>query len=168
MQDPNEFFTSEYEDIDTFAELLTPPEFAEDVAEDHLRAMKYHRNEIVKIKIHADKELEKIRVWRDKEVEKVAKKAWWHETHLTNWFKRVDKATMKLINGTLKRTKGRESVEILDESLIPKELYVDVPATTKAPSKTALLALIKSTGEIPAGVDIVRGDDSYKIVTNED
>ena len=68
-----------------------------------------------------------------------------------------------MINGSFKRTKGRESIVVEDDASLPEQFTVT--KTTVNPDKKALLAHIKETGEIPDGVDLVCGEDSYKITT---
>ena len=52
------------------------------------------------------------------------------------------------------------SVEVTDESLVPKEFYKTPDPKV---SKTLISKHIKTTGEIPDGVDWVRGEDSFKV-----
>ena len=51
-------------------------------------------------------------------------------------------------------------VDILDEKLVSEEFY---KAGKPKISKTLIADHIKTTGEIPDGVDWVRGDDSFKV-----
>jgi hypothetical protein len=36
---------------------------------------------------------------------------------------------------------------------------------TREPDKRAILELVRTTGEIPEGVELVRGDDTFKVET---
>ena len=160
---PDEHYSEQYVEVDETDIIEIESDYRDDIAEDHLRAVAYHRSTIDNINAHADREMEKINAWRDRERTRVERRMVWHESSLTAWFSRIDAASKKLINGTLKRTKGRERIDIVDESVIPIEFLVE--KVTSAPDKKALLAHVKATGEIPEGVDIVRGEDSIKIVT---
>jgi hypothetical protein len=149
----------------------------ENKAEDHLKKLLYHRNQLKLAKCHRDAEVKKA----EAEVEKVQEKAdvwyagedkhWsrrirWHERCLEAWFKSTGAKTATLIHGQIKNIKGRERVEIIDEDAIPLE-YKN-PTTTYAPDKKRILALIKLTGEIVEGTEVVRREDRIKIDTPDD
>ena len=52
------------------------------------------------------------------------------------------------------------SVEIVDEKQVPEEFF---KAGKPKLSKSLISTHIKTTGEIPDGVDWVRGDDSFTV-----
>lgn len=137
-------------------------------AEAHLRALDYWRYEVEQIEAHAKKEIERIQMWRDEEVAKLQKKIAWHEGGLIAFLQVQGKKTLKLINGTIKRIKGRDRVDVLDAETLGKwseANNANLMRVKVEPDKKAILDHIKSTGELPEGVDVVTGADSFKIET---
>ena len=74
--------------------------------------------------------------------------------------------TAKLIHGTVKIVKGRRSVAILNEALIPKDFLRE--KVTYAPDKKAIMAAMDDDGEVIEGTEIVQGEDTVSIKTLED
>ena len=74
--------------------------------------------------------------------------------------------TAKLIHGTVKIVKGRRSVAILNEALIPKDYLRET--ITYAPDKKAIMAAMDDGGEVVDGTEIVQGEDTVSIKTMED
>ena len=72
-----------------------------------------------------------------------------------------------MANATLSSTKGRERIEVTDMEALTAWAQqggqLDVLRHSVAADKTAIQAYIKSTGEEPAGTEIVRGEDSFKV-----
>lgn len=140
----------------------------QDQAEKRLWVVKMLRSEIHEIQQHAANERGKIDLWERNQTEKVQKQLAWLESGLRVFLDTTNKATLKLVNGTLKYRKGRERIEIADEEAFVKAAEMDdkgfVRTTVKkAPDKKAILEYINETGEIPEGVDIVTGEGSFTI-----
>ena len=72
----------------------------------------------------------------------------------------------KLIHGTVKVVKGRRSVAILNEALIPKNYLRE--KVTYAPDKKAIMAAMDDDGEVVEGTEVVQGEDTVSIKTMED
>lgn len=135
-------------------------------AEAHLRALGHWRYEVEQINAHAKKEIDRINEWRDEEVAKLQKKIAWHESGLIAFLQVQGKKTIKLINGTLKRIKGRDRVDVLDADALTKWAEsngANLLRVKVEPDKKAIMDHIKNTGELPDGVDVVTGEDSFKI-----
>ena len=81
---------------------------------------------------------------------------------------RTGEKTAKMVNGTIKKIAGRESVQISNEEELmawAKEAnrFDDVFKTEYKPKKTDILRIVKETGEEPLGVNIALGEDSFKV-----
>ena len=136
-------------------------------AEDHLKTLAYHHGELEAIKAHAAEQHAKIAGWEAHEIEKVQRRITWHQNGLQAFLWNTGLKTLNLIHGTLKRNAARESVIITDEDALrlwaashPQEVLRPVKP---APDKKAILALVKSTGELPDGVEIEKGEDSFSV-----
>ena len=141
------------------------PIAGEENAEDHLQWLTYHRSELWRVLCHSEAEMDKIEAWRIEQDQLICRRIAWHERCLEAWFKQTGAKSAVLINGKLKKNLGRESVEITDESAIPKEYLRE--KTTYAPDKKRILAALKETGEIVPGTEVMRGEDTIDITTPE-
>lgn len=130
-------------------------------AEDHLRCLRYWQTQIADIDAHADAEIERIDAWREARQRSAKSKQEYHRRCIEWWFSDDQRKTAKLINGTIKSIRGRERVEITNENAVPQKFLAET--TTTRPDKKLILDTIKSTGEIPDGCDLVRGEDTVKI-----
>jgi len=132
-------------------------------AEDHLRALTYHRQRIAQIHAHAKQEIEKINEWKERQCATIERDANWHTSSLTTWIKAIGAKTANLVNGTVRYRKGRPSVAILNEAAIPEHFLKKGP-----PDKTLIMAAMKNDGEVVEGTEIVQGEDTVSIKTLED
>ncbi len=133
----------------------------DNAAEQHLRCIRYWQKKAAEFDAHADAEIERINAWRESRKKSPEWQQQFHRRCLENWFADDERKTAKLINGTIKQFKGRERVEIIDADAVPEKYLAETVSTR--PDKKLILDAIKSTGEIPAGCDLVRGEDSIKI-----
>ena len=125
-------------------------------AEDHLRALTYHRQRIAQIHAHAEEEIEKITLWNERQCATIERRCSYHRSSLETWIQAIGAKTAKLIHGTVKVVKGRRSVAILNETI------------TYAPDKKAIMAAMDDGGELVDGTEIVDGEDTVSIKTMED
>ena len=132
-------------------------------AEDHLRALAYHRDELWKVLCHFEAELGRIEAWREKQDQRIHRRIAWHERCLAAWFKSTGAKSANLINGTVRNKAGRERVDITDASAIPQEYLRE--KVTYDPDRKRILAALKETGEIVPGTEVVRGEDEVVIDT---
>lgn len=143
----------------------------EQQAEQSLRAVRYWRTEIERINAHAEAEAARIVDWATAEVKKLERRVQWHEQGLFAYLESTGKKTVKLINGTLKRLAGRERTEVDAEKFIPwaeNGGHADLVRVKVEPIKKAISQWVKANGgELPPGVDIQMGDDSYSVVTDQ-
>jgi hypothetical protein len=120
--------------------------------------------------LHARGEMELIQRWLDREREKIGKRITWHEQGLRAFLWRSGQKTLRLIHGTLKRVAGREKIEVQDVDLFTPWAESDHPGLIRVkrePDKAACMKYVKATGEIPPGMDLVLGEDSFCVKFNE-
>jgi hypothetical protein len=153
---------------------LLPPAPAQidslELAERHLAAVARFAREQAAFEAHAKQPHDRIDFWLNARVAGLERKATWHRASLNAFLINSGKKTLKLINGTLKLIAGRERVEVADPEhfvAIADEQFVRTKVI-KEPDKRAILTHIHSTGEIPDGAELVRGDDSFKVVLPEE
>ena len=135
-------------------------------AEAHLRKVAYWEAEAAEVRAHAATEHARVNDWETRQLEKIRRPLSWHSAGLKAFLFNSGKKTLSLVYGKLRRTKGRERIEIEDpEAFVKAQMGDDFVTTTvkKTPDKKAILAHIHDTGEIPEGSELVTGDDSFKI-----
>ena len=153
-------------DIDYDEEPTTP---SQDRAEEHLRFVAYWRNQRGEIEAHAKAQQDRIALWLEREQERIDRKIAWHEEALQGFLWQSGKKSVRLIHGSVRRIKGRERIEIIDEetflSAAPPVLIRQ--QIIRQPDKKAILAHVQQSGEIPTGVDVIRGEDRIHIEAEE-
>ena len=135
-------------------------------AEDHLRALTYHRQRIAQIHAHAKEEIEKITLWEERQCATIERRCTYHRSSLATWIKAIGAKTANLVHGTVRVVKGRRSVAILNEQAIPKDYLRET--ISYAPDKKAIMAAMDDGGEVVDGTEIVDGEDTVTIKTMED
>lgn len=145
----------------------------QDQAEAHLRALDAWRAQAEQIEAHAQREIDRVQRWRDEEMRKVAPRIAYHESGLVAYLMRTTEAgkgkTVRLIHGTLKRVAGQNRVEERDINALKtwcEKNGHDFLRTKYEAKKPEIHKHIKSTGELPDGVELVPGEDSFKIETD--
>jgi phage host-nuclease inhibitor protein Gam len=140
-----------------------------DQAEAHLRALRYWRTQADQIEAHAKAQVEQVERWKRQELAKITPRIHFHESGLVAFLSRSGKKTLSLINGTLKRIAGRDRVEVKDADMLidwaNRNFAGNLLRTKIEADKVAILNHIKATGEVPEGVDMVTGEDTFKIAT---
>ena len=108
-------------------------------------------------------------MWLEREQERIARRIAWHEEALQGFLWQSGKKSVRLIHGFVRRVKGRERIEITDEetflSAAPPDLIRQ--QIIRQPDKKAILAHVQQSGEIPTGVDVIRGEDRIHIEAEE-
>ena len=137
-----------------------PNDVSQNDAEDHLEHLKRIRWALERDLEHAARQREKDDRFADLRKEKAQKKINYHEACLIRYLEARGETSMNLINGRLRTRTGSMSVEIVDEKQVPEEFF---KAGKPKLSKSLISTHIKTTGEIPDGVDWVRGDDSFTV-----
>ena len=124
------------------------------------------RDELLGIKNHAAAQIAQAQAWADAEEDRIRQDLSWKESSVLVWFRREypDKASKKLINGTLRRQGGSLGAEVLDAEQVPHEYCEHVPESWR-PDKVKIKAHFRETGEILPGMDIERTDTTYTVDT---
>jgi hypothetical protein len=152
--------------------------------EHRLQAIAEHDHEMAEIDAHADAEIEKIEAWRERRKKEPQRLRRWQELSIKawsrRWFENNDGSTLDLINGLVRKTKGRERVEVHSEIFLDEwtnslhdgqeldERHRDmIWKYSKTPILSGIKKFIKETGEIPTGAELVNGDDSFTITLTE-
>ena len=162
-----ETFAASYEQLDEHpddAEQHTEFVENETQAEDHLKALAYHRDKMIDIETHTILEISKIEEWQEREMDKIRRKSTYHERSLESFIARIKAKSVNLVNGKIKKITGRLRVEIEDADQVPAEYQVQQLNITV--DKKSILKAHTETGECIAGTAVVRGEDTYKITTN--
>ncbi len=117
-----------------------------------------------------DKELKLIEEYRANELARLDKKRSWLVFNLDGFMRSTGEKTLRLPHGSLKLRKGRDKVAVvaLDEFLkigSKLKLVRSVPEQI-TPDIQAIINHIKTTGEIPAGVQFIPADVRFSYTTN--
>jgi len=102
---------------------------------------------------------------RDQKVEQYERKIGWLKTALHAHYVHSGEKKLDYPDGALSMRKGSERVEIENEVVFTnthKLPFVREVYTRKA-DKAAIKKHIKTTGEIPEGADLVRGEDTFVV-----
>ena len=137
--------------------------------ETHLREISELRSEWASISAHAEDQIEEAKQWRDHEAAPLKAEIVRLQASVSAWFKRPennpgDKASRRLINGTLKRQKGSLSTTVIDDEMVPREWC----NTTYTPDKKRAKKHYQETGELIEGLEFVLGDTIWYVDTGHD
>ena len=117
-----------------------------------------------------DKELKLIEEYRANEVARLDKKRSWLVFNLDGFMRSTGEKTLRLPHGSLKLRKGHDKVAVvaLDEFLKigPRLKLVRSVPEQITPDIQAIVNHIKTTGEIPAGVQFIPADVRFSYTTN--
>lgn len=151
-----------------------PPAFIPDdsIAEDTLRWLAYWYAERERVQTMAARERLRIDTLERAQLERIERRIAWHEGGLRNFLAALGKRAWKGLRGSVSLRAGRERVEVADEVSFrvwadqqPVDTYNALVKTTTAPSKSGIAEWIKGegAGEVPPGVELVRGDDTLAV-----
>jgi molybdopterin converting factor small subunit len=137
--------------------------------ENNLREISELRDEWSGVQAHATAQIEEATQWRDHEIEIIRAQIVQLQASVSAWFKRPennpnDKASRRLINGTIKRQAGSLSTEIIDADLVPREWC----KTTYTPDKTRAKKHFMETGELIEGLEFNKGETIWYVDTGHD
>ena len=134
-----------------------------------MRAVRYFRRRQDAFKTQCQAEIGRIQHLMNDELDRLERRIAWHEQGLRSFLWASGEKTIKTVYGKLKRIAGREKVEVGDfgafKAWTENSDNRDLVRVKEEPDKTAIAKHIKATGEIPEGVDLVKGDDSFKVET---
>ena len=137
--------------------------------ENNLREISELRDEWAGAQAHAEAQIEAAKQWRDHEIDIIRAQIVRLQASVSAWFKRPennpgDKASRRLINGTLKRQKGSLSTTVIDDEMVPREWC----NTTYTPDKKRAKKHYQETGELIEGLEFVLGDTIWYVDTGHD
>ena len=114
-------------------------------------------------------ELKILQEYREAETTRIGNKVRWLSWNLEQFMRGLDLKTLPLPHGVLKLRKGRDKVEVVDiESFFAgsgHERFVKAIPETFQPDLQALHEHIRLTGELPAGVNLISGDQKFSYTT---
>lgn len=137
--------------------------------ENNLREISELRDEWAGAQAHAKTQIEEATQWRDREIDIIRAQIVRLQASVSAWFKRPennpgDKASRRLINGTLKRLKGSLSTTVIDDEMVPKEWC----NATYAPDKARAKKHFEETGELIEGLEFNVGETIWYVDTGHD
>jgi hypothetical protein len=117
-----------------------------------------------------EKELKLVEEYRANELARLDKKRGWLVFNLDGFMRSTGEKTLRLPHGSLKLRKGRDKVAVvaLEEFLkvgSKLKLVRSVPEQI-TPDIQAIVNHIKTTGEIPAGVQLIPADVRFSYTTD--
>ena len=134
-------------------------------AERHLKAISWYQHETRRIRDHAAAHRARIDAWEQARLRPVEGRIVWHEGGLRAFLTRSGKKAMKLAYGSMKFTTPGESLKVLDEHAALKwATPLNLVRMKVEVSAADVKAWIKANGgEIPPGMDIVTGEEKFKV-----
>lgn len=120
--------------------------------------------QIAEINESADFQMQRIREWQESRIASIEKQKDYLLPSLHAYILSTDKKTIKLVNGNISIRKLQPKLEIIDEEIIPSQ-FIKVKEVSSI-DKSGIKAHIKSTGEIPEGVDFIQQDDKFGYKAN--
>jgi hypothetical protein len=117
-----------------------------------------------------DKEIKLIEEYRANELARLDKKRSWLAFNLEGFMRTTGDKTLRLPHGTLKLRKGRDRVAVIAMEQFLKigqklGLVRTVPESV-VPDAQAILQRIKTTGDIPDGVQYIPAEVRFSYTTN--
>ena len=137
--------------------------------ENNLREISELRDEWAEAQAHAKAQIEEAKQWRDREIDIIQTQIVRLQASVSAWFKRPennpgDKASRRLINGTIKRQGGSLSTTVIDDEMVPKEWC----NATYTPDKTRAKKHYMETGELIEGLEFNVGETIWYVDTGHD
>jgi phage host-nuclease inhibitor protein Gam len=119
-------------------------------------------NDVIKL---AEDEIKLIEEYRKSELEKLDKKRSWLCWNLEQYIRSTSEKTISLPHGQIKLRQGRQKVQIIDMDKFLKvgdrlNLLRKIPESIE-PDLPAIHHYIKTTGEIPRGVDVIPAETKF-------
>jgi len=115
--------------------------------------------EIAEIEESASTQIERVKQWEESRINSIEKQKQHFLPSLHAFIQQSGKRTIKLVNGDINLRKLQPKLEIIDDEIIPPQ-FIKVREVSSI-DKTGIKAHIKSTGEIPEGVDYIQQDDKF-------
>ena len=120
--------------------------------------------EIEEINESTEIQVNRINQWRESRIESIEKQKQYFLPSLHAFIQQSGKRTIKLVNGNINLRKLQPKLEIIDEEIIPNQ-FIKIREVSTI-DKSGIKAHIKSTGEIPDGVDYIEQNDKFVYKVN--
>lgn len=130
----------------------------------YLEALGRREAEIARNEAVADLRKKEIDWWCEHENARMEREARWLRHVLEVMGKAYDfgaKKSRNLPHGVFGFRRGKDRINVLDMALAVEAAEAAGLPIKKEVGKTELLELVKSTGEVPAGVELVSGEDAF-------
>jgi hypothetical protein len=139
-------------------------------ADQMLAAVAVLEGQMASVNDLVDKEAELLEQFRSSELARQDKKRGWLLFNLEGYARSTGEKTMRLPHGILKLRKGRDKVAVtaMEEFLTRAQSLGFLRAIPESytPDTHAVLAHIKRTGEVPAGIEYIPGENKFSYTTN--
>lgn len=144
----------------------------QEAAEKHFRSVAYWRKRLAQVEAHAAQEREIVDRWLERETAQIRRRLQWHEMGLAGFLCGLGEKSWNGIYGTVKKVIGRERIEVRDAASFIGWARTAAPSLCRIkvvedPDKKAILEYVHKSGEQPPGVEMVRGEDTYKVEVPE-
>lgn len=157
---------------------VIPPQFVpdENIANDTLRHLGYWYSERERVQLQASRERARIDDLERRQLTSIEHRIAWHEGGLRSFLDATGKRAWKGLRGSVSWRKGRQRVEVTDEVAFiawaeaePEDVQSKVLKRTTEVSKSGIAEWIKGdgAGEMPAGVELMTGDQKLVISVEE-
>ena len=131
---------------------------------DHLRYTLYWQKEAEKIEAEYKKAKGRLELRFKSMQDSMEKRMRFHRSMLEAFLRRNTQSSFKSLYGTVSITRGRTSLEIVDENAAIEAAESDHPECLEISiRKSVVLDILKKTGEILPGVEMIQGDDYITI-----
>ena len=167
----DDFFSTLWEELEV-ADQTKQIELDRLQADALLRAVGKIESQMADVNDLCDSEMKLIEEYRSNELARLDKKRSWLSFNLEGFARSTGEKTLRLPHGVLKLRKGRDKVAV-----VAMEDFLKVAGTlglvktvpeSFAPDNQAILNRIKTTGEIPAGVEYIPAETKFTYTTNGD
>lgn len=142
-------------------------------AERHLESLARLDRDLAKLQAHRSAMVQRAEDWYEKQSRTLKRRTLWHSESLRCYLQLLGRKSIKLVNGTLKIVKGRESLKLVDvDGNETKDGSIFI-AWAKKNNRSDLIRTkiieeadkkaIKESGIMAPGVKLVMGEDSFSI-----
>lgn len=139
-------------------------------ADQLLSAVGVLESQMSDVNVLVDKEIRLLEEYRSNELSRLEKKRSWLVFNLEGFMRSTGEKTIRLPHGTLKLRKGKDRIAVVAMErflAIGKKMGLlrTVPESV-SPDIQAILTRIKTTGDIPDGIEFIPGEPKFTYSTN--
>lgn len=141
-------------------------------AEYHAKIARRVAADLHAVEAHAQAQIAEIQAWHDRQTVRLNRQLNWRKDALRYFLAGSNKKTIDLVNATIRRRAGRSSIQVEDPDAffqyVDREHLEDLVRVRREPEKKAIQDHLKKTGELPAGVTVVTGEESFSVSFPDD